>query len=187
MIWFTGLSGAGKSTLAAALCDRLRRDGISAEHLDGDEVRRRLGGALGFSRPEREEQTNRLSYLAQLLSRQGVAVVVSAISPRRGARARARRNVGDFIEVHVNTPLEVCERRDPKGLYRRARAGEIADFTGISAPYEPPLDPEVECDTEREGLEGCLAKIWVVVRARIGATHPAAAAVAASVRPRPPE
>jgi adenylyl-sulfate kinase len=159
MVWFTGLSSAGKTTLGRAVCEHLRREGRRVELLDGDEVRRHLGRGLGFSKEDRDENIRRIGYVGALLARHGVIVLVSAISPYRAIRDEVRAAAGRFIEVWVNAPLEVCERRDVKGLYRKARAGEILGFTGIDDPYEPPLRPEVECRTDRESLAESAEKV----------------------------
>ena len=149
-IWFTGLSSAGKTTIATAVCEGLRERGCKVEWLDGDVVRQHLCRGLGFGKEDRDENILRIGFVAELLTRNGIIVVVSAISPYRAARDEVRRRIGDFLEVYVNAPIEVCERRDLKGIYRRARAGEIGHVTGIDDPYEPPLAPEVECRTDRE-------------------------------------
>jgi adenylyl-sulfate kinase len=149
-IWFTGLSGAGKSTLATLLADELRNLGRQVELLDGDEIRTNLSSGLGFSKADRDANIRRIAYVAKLLSRNGVIAITAAISPYREVRDEARREIGDFVEVFVDTPLEVCEQRDVKGLYARARAGEIQSFTGISDPYEQPLAPEITIHTHRE-------------------------------------
>ena len=151
-LWFTGLSGAGKSTLAAAVSRELRRHGIAVEVLDGDEVRQNLSQGLGFSREDRDTNIRRIGYVARLLTRNGVAVITAAISPYRAVRDEVRREVGAFVEVHVKASLDECIRRDAKGLYRRALAGEIPHFTGVSDPYEEPLRPELVVDTEREDV-----------------------------------
>ncbi|BBL81902.1 adenylyl-sulfate kinase [Thermus thermophilus] len=158
-VWFTGLSGAGKTTLARAVYDELKRRGHRAEILDGDVVRQYLTKGLGFSKEDRDENIRRIGFVAHLLTRNGVIVLVSAISPYRATREEVRRKIGDFIEVYVNAPLEVCEARDVKGLYKKARAGEIKNFTGIDDPYEPPLNPEVECRTDLERIEESVAKV----------------------------
>jgi bifunctional enzyme CysN/CysC len=158
-IWFTGLSSAGKTTLSKAVYERLWARGHQVELLDGDEVRRHLSKDLGFSREDRDENIRRIAFVAELLTRNGVIVLVSAISPYRAAREEARGRIGTFVEVFVNAPLAVCEQRDSKGLYKKARAGEIARFTGIDDPYEPPLAPEVQCDTDRETEAESVAKV----------------------------
>ncbi len=158
-VWFTGLSGAGKTTLARAVYDELKKRGHQVEILDGDVVRQYLTKGLGFSKEDRDENIRRIGFVAHLLTRNGVIVLVAAISPYRETREEVRRKIGDFIEVYVNAPLEVCEKRDVKGLYKKARAGEIKNFTGISDPYEPPLNPEVECRTDLESVEESVAKV----------------------------
>jgi adenylylsulfate kinase len=137
-VWFTGLSGAGKSTIATELAKILRRQGYKVEVLDGDIVRKSLTRDLGYSRADRDENIRRIGFVADLLTRNGVIVLVSVISPYRDVREEVRQEIGNFIEVYVKAPLEVCEQRDVKGLYKRARAGEIRGFTGIDDPYEPP-------------------------------------------------
>ena len=158
-LWFTGLSGAGKSTLAAAVSRELRRHGIAVEVLDGDEVRQNLSQGLGFSREDRDTNIRRIGYVARLLTRNGVAVITAAISPYRAVRDEVRREVGAFVEVHVKASLEACVRRDTKGLYARALTGEIAQFTGVSDPYEEPLAPELVVDTEREDVATGAARV----------------------------
>jgi adenylylsulfate kinase len=150
VVWMTGLPGAGKTTLAHALLPLLEADGSIVELLDGDLVRQRLGADLGYSKADRDANVDRLSWIASRIARAGAVVVVSAISPYGEARDRARAEIereSTFFEVHVATPLSECARRDPKGLYRRAYAGEIERFTGVSDPYEPPLTPELRIDT----------------------------------------
>lgn len=159
-VWFTGLSGAGKTTITRALTDQLLTQGYALEVLDGDVVRTNLTKGLGFSKEDRDENIRRIGFVANLLTRHGVIVLVSAISPYRAIREEVRQKIGDFVEVFVNAPLTVCEQRDVKGLYQRARAGEIKAFTGISDPYEPPLQAEVECRTDLEALEESVAKVW---------------------------
>ncbi|HBB30679.1 MAG TPA: adenylyl-sulfate kinase [Cyanobacteria bacterium UBA8803] len=158
-VWFTGLSGAGKTTISQAVAEALRSQGCSLEILDGDVVRQNLTKGLGFSKEDRDENIRRIGFVSHLLTRNGVIVLVSAISPYREIREEVRQRVGDFVEVYVNAPLEVCEGRDVKGLYRRARLGEIKGFTGIDDPYEPPLNPEVECRTDQEDLSQSVAKV----------------------------
>lgn len=147
-IWLTGLSGAGKTTIAQALEPVLRARGLNVERLDGDVVRESLTRDLGFSRDDREENIRRVTFVAKLLTRNGVVCIVSFISPYRASRAYAREEIGRFIEVFVRCSLEQCEKRDVKGLYQKARRGEIEQFTGISDPYEEPEHPEITIDTE---------------------------------------
>jgi len=151
-LWLTGLSGAGKSTLATAVGRELSRQGVGVELLDGDEVRQNLSKGLGFSREDRDTNIRRIGYVAKLLTRNGVAVITAAISPYRDVRDEVRREIGAFVEVHVKASLDACIGRDTKGLYRRALAGEIPQFTGVSDPYEEPLAPELVIDTEREDV-----------------------------------
>jgi adenylylsulfate kinase len=163
VVWFTGLSGAGKSTLAQALAPPLRAHGRRVEILDGDVVRTNLSKGLGFSREDRDTNIARIAFVAHLLARNGVTVITAAISPFRVTRDDARKLVGDFVEVHVAPPLEACIERDVKGLYKKAIAGEIAQFTGISDPYEEPLSPELRIDTSTvtvdEGVSRILGKL----------------------------
>jgi bifunctional enzyme CysN/CysC len=162
-VWFTGLSASGKTTLCRAVHERLAARGCRLELLDGDTVRKHLSKGLGFSREDRNENIRRIGFVAGLLTRNGVIALAAAISPYRAVRDEVRASIGDFVEVYVNAPLEVCESRDPKGLYRKARAGQLPAFTGIDDPYEPPLDPEVECRTDREPLEECIAKVLAAI------------------------
>jgi len=159
-IWLTGLSGAGKTTITHALEAKLQAGGYDIEVLDGDVVRTNLTKGLGFSKEDRDENIRRIGFVAHLLTRHGVIVLVSAISPYRSIREEVRGKIGDFVEVFVNAPLSVCEGRDVKGLYQKARSGEIKGFTGIDDPYEPPTNPEVECRTDLEELEESVAKVW---------------------------
>jgi adenylylsulfate kinase len=162
VVWLTGLSGAGKSTLATAVGKPLaiRR---SVEVLDGDEIRLYLSQGLGYSRADRDVNVHRIAYVARLLAKHGVLVFVAAISPYAATRAelaRLSREAGhEFVEIYVHAPLETVEARDVKGLYKRARAGEIASFTGISDPYEPPPSPALEVRTDRDELDVCVAAI----------------------------
>jgi len=159
-LWLTGLSGAGKTTITQALEKKLREDGYGIEVLDGDVVRTNLTKGLGFSKADRDENIRRIGFVSHLLTRHGVIVLVSAISPYRDIREEVRQKIGDFVEIFVNAPLAVCEARDVKGLYQKARKGEIKGFTGIDDPYEEPLNPEVECRTDLESLEESVAKVW---------------------------
>lgn len=166
-LWLTGLSGAGKSTIATAVAERLRADGAAVEVLDGDEVREHLSKGLTFSREDRDINVRRIAYVAKLLCRNGVAVITAAISPYRDTRNEARREIGDaFVEVYVNASLETCIRRDVKGLYEKAVAGAITAFTGVSDPYEPPLAPDVEVNTERETIQESVERVLDTLRHR---------------------
>jgi adenylyl-sulfate kinase len=158
-VWFTGLSGAGKTTICRAVQMELLAHGLPVEVLDGDIVRKHLSKDLGFTKHDRDENIRRIAFVSQLLTRNGTIVLVSAISPYRAGRDEARRMIGSFMEVHVNAPLPVCETRDPKELYRRARAGEIHGFTGIDDPYEPPMTPEIVCNTESESVQESSRKV----------------------------
>lgn len=158
-IWFTGLSGAGKSTIANLLVDRLEGMGRRVELLDGDEIRKNLSSGLGFSKADRDANIRRIGFVAKLLSRNGVIAITAAISPYRETRDEARREIRHFVEVFVDCPLDICEQRDVKGLYARARSGEIQQFTGISDPYEPPSNAEVTVHTDRESPEQSVEKI----------------------------
>ncbi len=158
-VWLTGLPCAGKTTLGLALTARLRARGLQAEFLDGDVIRRELWRDLGFRKMDREENIRRLGFVAGLLARNGVIAVVSAVSPYRASRDSVRRQSSRFLEVYVNAPLAVCERRDVKGMYHQARAGQLPGFTGVDDPYEAPLHPEVECRTDLETIEESVGKI----------------------------
>ncbi|SDO51970.1 adenylyl-sulfate kinase [Pseudomonas jinjuensis] len=160
-VWLTGLSGSGKSTLAFALEKALMERGRLAYVLDGDNVRHGLCRDLGFSSTDRSENIRRIAEVAHLLNDAGLIVVSSFISPYREDREMARRIIGAgrFLEVHVSTPLATCEQRDPKGLYRKARAGDLPDFTGISAPYEAPLAATLRLDTGELSLDQCLSRL----------------------------
>ena len=162
-VWLTGLSGAGKSTLATRLEAKLRRRGHRVELLDGDVVRTNLSKGLGFSREDRDTNIRRIGFVAKLLSRNGVATIVAAISPYRAVRDEVRAEIGRFVEVYVSCPLQDLVRRDVKGLYARALSGEVQNFTGVSDPYEPPLYPEVVAETDRESVEESLARILGVL------------------------
>jgi adenylylsulfate kinase len=158
-IWFTGLSGSGKTTLSEKLAALLRERGQKVEVLDGDVVRTHLSKGLGFSREDRDTNIARIGFVCNLLSRHGVVVLAAAISPYRAARDQVRQEIGRFVEVFVTCPLETLVRRDVKGLYARALRGEIENFTGVSDPYEPPLQPEVIVQTDREPVEASARKI----------------------------
>lgn len=160
-VWLTGLPSAGKTTIAHALEKRLLTEGHRVEVLDGDVLRTHLTRGLGFSREDREENVRRIGFVAHLLSRNGVVVLVSVISPYRSVRDELRElHAGRFFEVHVATPLEVCAERDVKGLYARQRAGELTGLTGVDDPYEPPLHPELVIQTENQTLEQSVETLW---------------------------
>jgi adenylylsulfate kinase len=161
VVWLTGMSGAGKSTIAHRLVARMQTFGTRAIMLDGDVLRLGLNSDLGFSATERTENLRRVAHVAALFCNEGYVAVTATISPEPEHRENARRIIGDeaFIEVFVNTPLHVCEQRDPKGLYKRARRGEIEGFTGVGAPYVPPSDPHLAIDTENAEVDSCVEQI----------------------------
>ncbi len=161
ILWFTGLSGSGKSSLAHAVEEQLHQRGCRTFVLDGDNVRHGLCSDLGFSIEDRVENIRRISEVAKLFLEAGVIVLTAFISPFRNERAAARKIVphGDFLEIFCDSPLEVCEARDVKGLYKRARAGEIPEFTGISSPYEPPTSPELKVATGTDSIEECVDQV----------------------------
>src|SRR4051812_25296326 len=177
-LWFTGMSGAGKSTISGLLAARLRETGARVELLDGDVVRTHLCRGLGFSREDREENVRRLGFLCELLSRNGVIAIVAAISPYRQGRDEVRARVPKFVEIYMQCPLDVLIERDVKGLYKRAIAGEIPLFTGISDPYETPLAPEVTIDSSVETPQQsvdkilcCLEECGIIARERAASTR----------------
>jgi bifunctional enzyme CysN/CysC len=159
IVWLTGLSGSGKTTLCNAAATELLARGFRVELLDGDAVRKQLNSDLGFTKKDRDENVRRIGFVAQLLARNGVVVLVSAISPYRAVRDEIRAASSAFIEIYVKASIAVCEQRDPKGLYKRVRAREVPHFTGIDDPYEPPVRPDVLCDTERESIKASSDKI----------------------------
>jgi adenylyl-sulfate kinase len=159
----TGLSGAGKSTTARLLERRLREIGAKVEVLDGDVVRTHLSKGLGFSKEDRDENIRRIGFVCELLSRNGVIAIVAAISPYRAVRDEVRSRIPNFVEVHLDCPLEVLVERDVKGLYKRALAGEIEHFTGVSDPYEAPVAPEVRISSDRESPEQSVERIWATL------------------------
>lgn len=152
-VWFTGLPCSGKSAVADRVSEILRERGLKVERLDGDIVRQSLTRDLGFSKKDRDENIRRVTFVAKLLTRNGVAVLTSFISPYRALRAYAREEIGSFIEAYVKCPMEVCMQRDVKGMYEKAIRGEIKEFTGISDPYEEPLNPEILLETDKETPE----------------------------------
>lgn len=164
-MWLTGLSGAGKSTLAEALAARLLAAGRKVEILDGDTVRENLSQGLGFSRADRDTNIRRIAFVAKLLARNGVVVIVAAISPYRAARDAARATIGSFVEVHVQCSIDELVRRDTKGLYARALSGSLENFTGISDPYEEPLAPEVTVRTDLESLDESVDRVLAAINA----------------------
>lgn len=159
VLWFTGLSASGKSTVADAVAEKLIKRGLKIERLDGDIVRKSLTKDLGFSKEDRDENIQRVTFVAKLLSRNGVGVIASFISPYREVRKKIREETTNFVEVFVKCPLEVCEKRDPKGMYKKARAGEIKNFTGIDDPYEEPENPELVLNTDKETVEESVEKV----------------------------
>jgi adenylyl-sulfate kinase len=165
-LWFTGLSGAGKSTIAGIVAERLRARGRHVELLDGDEVREHLSKGLTFSKEDRDTNIRRIGFVAALLARNGVVAITAAISPYREVRDEVRGWIDNFVEIHVATPLEECESRDVKGLYAKARAGEIPEFTGVSDPYEAPPDPELRIETTGHTPEESAAEVVAYLESR---------------------
>ena len=164
VLWFTGLSGSGKSTIAHSIASRLHEKGILTYVLDGDNIRHGLNSDLGFSDTDREENIRRIAEVAKLFYDSGIMVIVCFISPYKKERDHARDLIGDdFIEIFVDCPLNECEKRDPKGLYKKARSGEITDFTGVSAPYEKPQNPEIIVDSSKMKLEDSVERIIDIV------------------------
>jgi adenylyl-sulfate kinase len=166
-LWLTGLPSAGKTTLAQTVAPLLRARGRAVEVLDGDEIRRGLSADLGYDRVAREGHAARVAFVAKLLARNGVVPIVALISPYASSRARARAEIGRFVEVYVATPIEVCEQRDVKGLYRRARQGLLKEMTGVDDPYEVPASPEIRVDTVDRSPSEC-ARFVVVELERLG-------------------
>ena len=172
-LWLTGLSGAGKSTLARAVARELEERGRRVEILDGDEVREHLSKGLGFSRADRDTNIRRIGYVARLLARNGVDVISAAISPYRDVRDELRAQIPGFVEIYVKASLDTCVGRDVKGLYRKALAGEIPNFTGVSDPYEEPLAPHLVIDTERESVAESTTRVVQYLAERIALAEPA--------------
>jgi adenylyl-sulfate kinase len=175
ILWFTGLSGAGKSTLAEYLTPILRERAVKVEVLDGDVVRTNLSKGLGFSKEDRDTNILRIGFVANLLARNGVCSITAAISPYQAIRDQVRKDCANFVEVYVEAPLEVVEERDTKGLYKKARSGEIKNFTGVSDPYEEPTNAEVTVHTGKEDIEESANKILAYLEAK-GFVRKAAAA-----------
>ena len=168
-LWLTGMSGAGKSTVSDQLMARFHAEGAKVELLDGDVVRTNLSQGLGFSREDRDTNIRRIGFVANLLSRNGVIAVVAAISPYRDTREEVKASIaktGNFLEVFVDCPIEVLAQRDVKGLYKKALAGEVGNFTGISDPYEPPLHPDITIRSDRETIEESVGKVWDELKRR---------------------
>jgi adenylyl-sulfate kinase len=159
-LWFTGLSGAGKSTIAGIIEKRLREAGAKVEVLDGDVVRENLSKGLGFSKEDRDTNIRRIGFVCELLARNGVIAIVAAISPYRAVRDELRSRIQNFVEIYVECPLEVVAGRDVKGLYKKAKAGEIGQFTGISDPYEAPANPEIVLHSDCENPDQSADKVW---------------------------
>ncbi|BAZ31445.1 adenylyl-sulfate kinase [Cylindrospermum sp. NIES-4074] len=159
ILWLTGLSGAGKTTIASCVAQELQRQNYQVEVLDGDVIRTHLSHELGFSKQDRDINVRRIGFVANLLSRHGIIVIVAAISPYREIREELRHTTTNFIEVYVKAPLAVCESRDVKGLYAKAKAGQIKHFTGISDPYEEPINPEIICQTDKFTIEQCVNQV----------------------------
>ncbi len=169
VIWFTGLSGSGKSTLAIALAHRLFDEGYSAQVLDGDNIRTGINNNLGFSSEDRTENIRRIAEVSRLFVSAGVITLNCFISPLRSMRALAKEIIGseDFMEIYISTPLEVCEARDVKGLYAKARRGEIPDFTGVHAPFEPPEHPAIVIDTRDKSVDVCTTLLYQSIQPSI--------------------
>jgi adenylylsulfate kinase len=165
-LWFTGLPCSGKTSIASELAKRLRSLGHPVEHLDGDVIRKNLSQDLGFSKKDRTTNIERATFLASILTRQGVATLVSLVSPYRQMREKARFQVKSFAEIYVNCSLEICQKRDTKGLYRLAREGKIKAFTGISDPYEPPVAPEITLQTDQDSLDESVEKVLDFLRTK---------------------
>ncbi len=175
-IWFTGLSGAGKTTVAERLHQVLRDRGLKVEMLDGDVVRTNLSKGLGFSKEDRDTNIRRIGFVCKLLTRNSVVTLASAISPYRAVRDEVRAEIGDFVEVYAKCPLDVLQERDVKGLYAKAIKGEISNFTGVSDPYEEPLNPEAVLESDKETVDESLAKL-VAKLEELGYLTPASARV----------
>jgi len=157
--WFTGIPCSGKTTIADEVAEVLRRRGYKVERLDGDIVRKNLTSDLGFSKEDRDENIKRVTFVAKLLTRNGVTVLATFVSPYRARREKTRKEIGEFIEIYVRCPVEVCMKRDDKGMYKKALAGEIKNFTGVDDPYEEPTSPDLVLDTDKESVEESVQKV----------------------------
>ncbi len=168
-LWFTGLSGSGKSTIAVALERRLTAEGFLCRFLDGDNIRFGINSDLGFSPTDRQENIRRIAEICRLFTQTGIITLAAFVSPMQHMRDMARKIIGegDLIEIYISTPLEECARRDVKGLYAKARRGEIADFTGISAPFEAPTTPDIEINTTELAIEECVERIYKTIKNKI--------------------
>lgn len=162
-VWFTGLPCSGKTTIADKVAEALKAKGHKVERLDGDTVRKGLTSDLGFSREDRDENIKRVTFVANLLTRNGVKVLATFVSPYRERRKKTRMEIGDFIEVYVRCSLDECMKRDVKGMYKKALAGEIKDFTGVDDPYEEPENPELVLDTDILSIEECVNKVLMTM------------------------
>lgn len=158
-VWFTGLPCCGKTTIANRVAERLRKKGYLVETLDGDNVRKDLTSDLGFSKRDRDENLRRVTFVAKLLSRNGVVVLASFVSPYTARRVQSRKDIGDFVEIYVKCPVELCMQRDVKGMYKKALAGEIKDFTGVDDPYEEPTHPELIIYSDQETVDESVQKV----------------------------
>ncbi|HEU0124484.1 MAG TPA: adenylyl-sulfate kinase [Bryobacteraceae bacterium] len=165
-LWFTGLSGSGKSTLSERIYKRLAQNGAKVELLDGDEVRTHLSKGLGFSKEDRDTNVRRIGFVAELLARNGVIAITAAISPYRDTRDAVRGRIGEFVEIFMDCPIPVLADRDVKGLYKKALAGEIPHFTGVSDPYEPPVSPELRVDSSTEDIALSEDRVWRLLKDR---------------------
>ncbi len=164
VIWFTGVPASGKSTIAAAVEEQLRIQGLPVENLDAEKVRANLSPNLGYTAEARDENTKRLAWMSQMLSKHGINVIVAAVSPLRSHRDRARQWCPKFVEVFIDCPLEICQQRDPQGLYARAARGEVNDIAGMHMPYQTPNAPEVHCPTHLLSAEACAEAVLVKLR-----------------------
>lgn len=166
-VWLTGISSSGKTTIARGVYGKILERKLRVEWLDGDRIRQTLSKGLGYSREDRNEHIRRIGFVADLLTRNGVVVLVSAIAPYRDIRTEMRAKIKCFLEVYVHAPLQICEQRDINGIYRRYRAGKLRGVTGLDDPYEPPLDADVECRTDLESISESVDKVTGILNARL--------------------